>query len=583
MREVQREYDFVVVGGGLSGLLAALAAARGGVKTALVHNRSVLGGNASSEFRMHICGADDHMSKPNLRETGILEEILLENKRINPEQSWALWDNLLWSKCKAEPNLDLYLDTSFLSCETEQDRIRSIICYQGESETYYYFKASFFCDASGDGTLGFKAGALYSQGRDARATYGDSRAPEIADNITMGSSMMFQAKRMPYPIPFEKPSFSTFYSEEELKLRDHSDPESGYWWIELGGDDDNTIDDAAIIHDKLTQSVYGIWDHIKNSPSHDSENLLLDWVSPVAGKRESRRLLGDYVLKQSDIETERIFEDAVVYGGWPMDIHTAGGINTSDDVATVWNKTNGAYTIPYRCYYSKNIPNLFMAGRNISASHVAFSSSRVMATCAIGGQAVGTAVALAIEAGYKDAKEVSKDIKKLQQTLIKNDCYIPGFSNESEDIALKSKVIASSGDAMAVINGISRSIGDSGNYWQCAENDGEKLLTMKLERLSKLREVRLFFDSNLSREITPSIINSVKARQVKGTPPELVESYRIRLFNDSNEVYSAIHFTKGQRFNVLSFDGIEADALEIKLLTTYGTTTPKVFEIRVDC
>lgn len=583
MREVQREYDFVVVGGGLSGLLAAIAAARGGVKTALVHNRSVLGGNASSEFRMHICGADDHMSKPNLRETGILEEILLENKRINPEQSWALWDNLLWSKCKAEPNLDLYLDTSFLSCETEHEFIKSIICYQGDSETYYSFKSPFFCDASGDGTLGFKAGALYTQGRESRDTYDESLAPEKADNITMGSSVMFQAKRMPYSVPFEKPSFAVSYSEDDLKLRDHSDPESGYWWIELGGDGDSTIDDAAVIHDKLIQAVYGIWDHIKNSPSHDSDNLLLDWVSPIAGKRESRRLIGDYVLNQKDIETERVFEDAVAYGGWPMDIHTAGGINTSDDVATVWNKTNGAYTIPYRCYYSKNIPNLFMAGRNISASHVAFSSSRVMATCAIGGQAVGTAAALAVEAGYKTAREVSRDIKKLQQTLLKNDCFIPGFMNESDDIALKSKVTASSGDASAVINGISRSIGNSGNCWQCREDDCEKLLSMEFENSEKLREVRIYFDSNLSREITPSIINSVKARQVKGTPPELVESYRIRLLKCGKEVYSVIHFTNGQRFNLLSFDGIEADTLEIQLLTTYGTTTPKVFEIRVYC
>lgn len=204
MRE-EKTYDFVIVGGGMSGICAAIAAARYGIQVALIHNRPVLGGMASSEHRMHICGADRHMSNPNARETGILEEILLEHKRRNPENSYAIFDSVVWEKVKFQENLDLYLNTHMTGVEVDQNHIVGITAVQLTTEKEFYFFGKMFLDATGDGTLGAKAGAEYRLGREARGIYGESLAPEQGDSVTMGSSLMFQTKDVGHPVPFVKP------------------------------------------------------------------------------------------------------------------------------------------------------------------------------------------------------------------------------------------------------------------------------------------------------------------------------------------------------------------------------------------
>ena len=576
--------ELAVIGGGLSGLIAAIAAARNGIQTILIQDRPMLGGNASSEFRMHICGADHHMSRTNARETGILEEILLENKRRNPDFSYPIFDTILYEKARKEKHLSVFLNTYMTDVSMKDGRINSVSCVQMTNERKFSVEAEFFVDATGDGTLAAKAGAVYRIGREGRDEFGESLAPEKEDHVTMGSSLMFKAKKLDHEVKFIKPDWAYSYTEDDLKMREHKSIESGYWWIELGGDKEKIIDDAEDIHDELLRVIYGIWDHIKNTPGHNAENYDLEWVSPIAGKRESRRVIGDYILRQSDIDEARVFSDAVCYGGWPMDIHTAGGFVSSGDVPTVWNHVDDVYTIPYRSFYSVNIPNLFLAGRIISASHVAFSSSRVMATCAVGGEAVGNAAAIAIQKHLNEAREVGTYIHELQQKLLKDDAFIPGFRNEDEeDKARKAHITATeaidNGKPENVVNGIARSWRNDINAWIC-DIEHQPEISLSFDKAEPIREIRLTFDSNLSREITPSIIREVLDRAEHQSPSTLVDRFTITLMKGGKKILEKECATEGQRHIIEQFDH-EADTVKIKLLSSYGEKIVKLFEVRI--
>ena len=236
-------------------------------------------------------------------------------------------------------------------------------------------------------------------GREDSRAFGEPHAAAKADRYVMGSSILFTAKDMGHPVPFIKPEWAYTFTEEQLKHRAHTEITSGYWWIELSGLLD-PVSDAETIRDELLKVLYGVWDHIKNQPGHHAENYALDWVGFLPGKRESRRLTGDYVLTENDVAASRIFPDTVAYGGWNMDVHVPGGILSEESAPTTYYKFDDVYAIPYRCLYSENIENLFLAGRAISVSHIAFGSTRVMGTCAVVGQAVGTAAALAMRAAW---------------------------------------------------------------------------------------------------------------------------------------------------------------------------------------
>lgn len=584
MRE-EKTYDFVVVGGGMSGICAAIAAARYGIQVALIHNRPVLGGMASSEHRMHICGADRHMSNPNARETGILEEILLEHKRRNPENSYAIFDSVVWEKVKFQEHLDLYLNTHMTGVEVDQNHIIGITAVQLTTEKEFHFFGKMFLDATGDGTLGAKAGAEYRLGREARGIYGESLAPEQGDSVTMGSSLMFQTKDVGHPVPFVKPFWAYTFDESQLRLRDHSDVTSGYWWIELGGVKERIIEDGEQIRDELLKTIFGVWDHIKNGGDHGAENLELEWGGFLPGKRESRRLIGDYVLKQQDCAGNTAFPDAVAYGGWTMDIHTPGGFADESSEATVWNQVKDIYRIPYRCLYSKNIENLFLGGRAISCSRVAFSSTRVMATCAVTGQAAGTAAALAVKKGCTP-REVGKNITELQQELLKNDCYIPGIRNcDLEDQARTAVVSATSElpgyEAAQVINGISRTEGNVPNCWKANMSENPKLI-LQWKDVIQASEIQLTFDSNLSREITPSINRAVLQRQSRLSPPELIRDYEVCFWHSGELVYQTRRAGDGQRLQRINLSqSVVCDTITLEPLNTYGCDTAAVYEVRV--
>lgn len=582
MQNLSLQFDLVVVGGGMSGLTAALAAARKGVKTALVQARSVLGGNASSEIRMHICGADHHMKRKNARETGIIEEIQLENKRRNPLHSYPVFDAVLFDKAMACKNLTLFMNTCMDGATVEKGKIISVTAYQQTTEKRYTFFAPLFVDATGDGTLACLAGADYVVGREGKREYDEPHAPAQADHCTMGNSLMFKARDTGRPVPFIKPDFANTYSEHDLRNRVHRDITSGYWWIELGGGRLDTISDAETLREELLKAVYGMWDHIKNGGDHGAENYELEWVGMLPGKRESRRVLGDYVLKEQDCQAGARFDDAVAYGGWPMDVHVIEGFENDSEDPTVFLHLPDVYAIPYRCFYARNVDNLFVCGRIISATHMAFASARVMATCAVGGQAVGTAAAIALREGVSP-RGVNKHIHELQQTLLRDDCYIPGIVNDDpNDLARTAKItsVPQNRGAEKLISGVSRTVGDEGHCFAAPVSE-QPVIDITLQRPGKIRELHIKSDSNLSREITISINEKVISRQSESTPPELLRACRVRLMQEGTCVHETQLNALCQRFTVLPLPGVLCDQVLIDRMETHGAEEIRLFEVRL--
>ncbi len=579
-----KDYKVIVIGGGMAGVCAAIASARQGEKTALINNRPVLGGNASSEIRMHICGADYHGYRENARETGIIEEILLDNKRVNKSNSFSILDTILWEKTRFQENLDLYLNTHITNIIKDEDKILKVIGEQITTEKILELNGEVFIDATGDGTIAYLSGAEYMSGREGKDVFGEKFAPEESDNHTMGNTLLFSALDMEKKVEFIKPNWANTYKEEDLAYRQHHEINSGYWWIEIGGDDLDVIQDGEVIRDELLKSVYGVWDHIKNSGNHKADNFALDWVGFLPGKRESRRIIGDYILKEQDLFDGKIFEDAIAYGGWPMDMHTVGGIRTRRE-PNDFIMMDDLYTIPYRCIYSKNIKNLMVAGRDISASHMAFGSTRVMATCAVIGQAVGTAAAMCTSKKVFP-RGLNDHIHELQQRLMKDDCFIPGFKNEDKgDLALNSKVSASSFlencNPENIINGYSRSIKDQTNSWSPKGNDENPWIELTFENIISPKEIILKFDSNLSKEIMISLTHSVRNRQQDGTPKEIVKDYDIEFYYGKELVHKREVRENHRRLSSSRFDDIRCDRIRFRPLNTWGAKNVCIYEIRV--
>lgn len=579
-----KDYKVIVIGGGMAGVCAAIASAREGEKTALINNRPVLGGNASSEIRMHICGADYHGFRKNARETGIIEEILLDNKMVNKSNSFSILDTILWEKTRFQENLDLYLNTNITDLIKTEDKVIKVIGEQLTTEKIFELNGEIFIDATGDATIAYLSGAEYMSGREGKDKFGEKFAPETSDNHTMGNTLLFSAVDMGKKVEFIKPSWANTYQEEDLAYRQHHEINSGYWWIEIGGDDLDVIQDGEVIRDELLKAVYGVWNHIKNSGNHDADNFALDWVGFLPGKRESRRIVGDYILKEQDLFEGRIFDDAIAYGGWPMDMHTVGGIRTRRE-PNDFIMMDDLYTIPYRSIYSKNIKNLMVAGRDISASHMAFGSTRVMATCAVIGQAAGTAAAMCTNKKVFP-REINEHIHELQQKLMKADCYIPGFKNEDiDDLALNSKISASSFlencQPENIINGYSRSIKDEINAWIPEEVDKYPWIELSFNNIISPKEISLKFDSNLSREIMISLTHSVRNRQHQGTPEEIVKDYDIEFYYGRELVAKREIRNNHRRLSCTKLDNISCNRIRVKPLNTWGSKSICIYEIRV--
>ena len=432
MRTKEYKVDFCVVGGGLAGLCAAIAAARHGIRTLLMQDRPVLGGNASEEIRMWVCGAHGRDN----REGGLLEELELDNYYYNPGLKYPLWDGVLYQKAMAETNLTLLLNTSCLQAETDGARICSVTGWQSNAETWHRVEAAFFADCSGDSILAPLTGAHFRYGRESRAEFGETIPPEQADRKTMGMSCLFQIRQTDSPKPFiPPPSANVYPTDADLPFKDHT-LDNNFWWIELGGEDD-CIHDTDKCREELLKIVYGVWDHMKNRGDHGAQNWELEWVGFLPGKRESRRYVGDVTVTQTDVEAGGPFPDAVAYAGWSMDDHFPQGFRYNKGHPTIYHPAPSPWCIPFRALYSVNIENLLFAGRNISVTHAALSSCRVMGTCALLGQAVGCAAAQMVQTGTTPR---TLDIPALQRTLALEDCGIPGRAREPGRAAMAARM-----------------------------------------------------------------------------------------------------------------------------------------------
>jgi FAD dependent oxidoreductase len=449
-RTIRYDSDLVIVGGGMAGTCCAITAARAGLKVVLVQDRPVLGGNASSEVRLWILGATSHMGNNNrwAREGGVIDEILVENVFRNPEGNPVLLDALLLEKVTSEPNITLLLNTVVHEVTKRGcDSIESIQGFCSQNSTRYDLHAPLFCDASGDGVVGFMAGAAFRIGAESKSEFGEKFAPERGSGDLLGHSLYFYSKDTGRQVKFTPPSFALADITQIPRWRQFKTSDQGckLWWIEYGGRLD-TVHDTEQIKWELWRIVYGVWNHIKNSGQFpDAENLTLEWVGMIPGKRESRRFEGDYILRQQDIVEQRSHPDAVSFGGWAIDLHPVDGIYSAQPGCTQWH-AKGIYQIPYRCLYSRNIDNLFLAGRIISASHIAFGSSRVMATLAHVAQAVGIAAALCRrrELIPRQLLEI-KHMKDLQRELLRSGQHIPGLSlNDPEDLAQQADISVTS-------------------------------------------------------------------------------------------------------------------------------------------
>jgi len=442
--------DITVVGGGLAGICAAIAAARQGMTVSLVHNRPVLGGNSSSEVRVWVCGATSHGVNRYARETGIMGELFVENQYRNPEGNPYLWDLTLLEAVRAEPNVTLYMNTDVREVEADGDVdnriIRSATGWMMGSERLIRFESEAFLDCTGDGLVGFLAGASYRLGREARHEYGEDWAPEVADDITLGSTLLFYTKDTGKPVRFVPPSFAKDITTTSIPIKRvirSGDSGCHYWWIEWGGELD-TVHENERIRDELWSVIYGIWDYIKNSGNFDAETMTLEWVGSLPGKREYRRFIGDTVLTQNDVLAQRPFDDRIAFGGWSIDLHPPQGMYASESGSKHLHP-DGIYHIPFGSLYSKNVSNLLFAGRNISATHVAFGTTRVMATCAVMGEAAGVGAALSVRKGITPRELRERHLAELQQTMLRSDSSIIGLKNEDAgDAALGGRASASS-------------------------------------------------------------------------------------------------------------------------------------------
>ncbi|MFR9519384.1 MAG: FAD-dependent oxidoreductase [Rikenellaceae bacterium] len=583
LRRLEVKYDVAVIGGGMSGIAAAVAAARQGAEVVLVNDRSVLGGNASSEIRVTV-------NSPRFaRNSGIADEILCANKKYNPQDSYPTWDHVLYDYVVKEPNITLMLDTSAIKaeCDQEDDSINSVICWQSNSETQVTIYADYFVDCTGDGVVGASAGAEYRTGRESKAEFGEKFAPEVADGWVMGESIMMITREMDQPVAFYPPSYVKPYTpgaDKHRKINGLAGLKEGFWWVELGSDYDVIADRPQNTHD-LMAYFYGVWDYIKNSGDFpEATNLAIEWVGSIPGKRESRRLMGDYILSEVDLMEYKEFEDAVAWGGWSLDEHAPGGILSLDEPASYFHaRFNRPYQIPYRILYSRNIPNLFMAGRNVSVSHLALSSTRIIETCMSMGQAAGVAAAMCVENDVTPRSIYENHIEDLQERLLRQDYYIPYIVEKDIDNKAKSAQITasstSSGSIENLLDGVARDEQGECHHWQSLGT--EAVLNLSWKKPISISSIEMKFETNLFRPLMMHKNVKKNFNQTPGVPPELVRSFTIEAKIGKEWQQVAKVEENIVRYVRVDLEQVKTDAIRVRLHDTYGDNNIKMYHLGI--
>ncbi|KFA94998.1 FAD-dependent oxidoreductase [Vibrio sp. ER1A] len=539
-RELKTEsltVDLVVVGGGLSGVCAAIAAARNGMKVVLLQDRPVLGGNASSEVRLWILGATSHGGNNNrwAREGGIINELLLENQFRNPGGNPVIFDSILQDWVTRESNLKVILNSSVFHADTVDNHIQSVHAFNSQNSTMYQVSGKFFVDSSGDGVLTHLSGAAYRMGAEEAEEFNEPMAPGDDYGKLLGHSLYFYSKDVGKPVDYVAPDFALKDIPSLIpryKSFNATDQGCSLWWIEWGGRLD-TIHESEDIKTELQKVVYGVWNYIKNSGEFpEAANLALEWVGTIPGKRESRRAEGDYILRQRDIVEQVEHDDNVAHGGWSIDLHPADGVYGAQGGCNQYH-AKGVFGIPYRCMYSRNISNLFINGRLLSASHVAFGSTRVMATSAAIGQVIGTAASVCVENGLapRDLLEPHR-LNHLKQRLSSAGHYVPKFNAlERENYATKADIKVSSE--------LSLQSSPHNGEWKKLQDSYAQLIPLYANQKTVMTvPVKVSSPTELRVEIRKS------EKAENHTPEVLVEWHSFLLTEDDSEV--SIPFSQGE-------------------------------------
>lgn len=497
--EIHRGYDLVVAGSGAAAVVSAISATRYGLKVALLSARPVLGGNGSDESKVSFDGA----ACQGFHETGIIYEI----------KCYTIAKNKTWSEAflhfvEKEANIDLFFDMCVIDANTENDSIKSALAQNTMDMTTHLFCADYFIDATGDGWLGYYAGAKYRIGREAKFQHNEAFAPEIADGNTMSACdtraietlndtiCCYYATEEETGVPFTAPEWAFKLPEGDELGRNPDWLERGMWWLENRNDYDD-LWEAEFARDAIIRIAVGYFDWMKNSWENreKAKYYKLSFISTYLAKRESRRLIGDYIMTQNDFSGDTYFEDEVCYSGWRLDVHHVKGIFSGKDGAYFSNQTVKPTPLPFRCLYSKNINNLMFAGRCISVTHMALGSTRTQLTTATMGQAVGTAAYLCKKYDVMPRELGKTKISELQQLLLKDDQTLINFKNiDKNDLALKAKIKADSyvqnGIPQNVISGKSRQINDEMYAW-ISEEELPQSIVLEFDNEEQFKQVRI--------------------------------------------------------------------------------------------
>ena len=575
---VTLDADLVVCGGGLAGVCAAVSAARHGANVILVQDRPVLGGNASSEMRMGIVGVlhDEDV------EAGILEELQLKNFYYNPLQRYTLWDDVIYSTVVSEPRIKLLLNTSVEDVVMAPDgSIAAVKAWNINAYTHYVINGKIFADCTGDGILRL-SGAKFRRGREFPEEFGEDKLQQGGDARTMGNSILLQLRKTTEDHPFHAPEWAYHFTDEDFNYdtpkstikgvkfnyKRFYPKDNNFWWIEFGGNLD-TVFDAPDIQYELKRIAYGVWEYMKNHPDGRCKDYDLDWIGSLPGKRESARFMGPHILTQNDVLSGGHFEDVVAYGGWTLDDHDPDAFHKQGRISVEYT-TPRVFGIPFDCLYSVNVPNLMFAGRDISCTHMGLSATRVMATCALLGQAVGTGAALSVRYGEAPAGIRKNHIAELQDMLEDDDCMLPYRWRKVSDLTLKA-----SGVPENLLNGIDRKREDGDNgVWMNPGDETSVVYTWK--KPVTLSGARLVFDSELK-------VRSKRMRKLEATterapmPSVMARGFHIdvlvkgkwqTVYSDSENIL---------RLRKVSFTPVKASAMRLVVDSTWGADQAHIF------
>ncbi|MBQ6822822.1 MAG: FAD-dependent oxidoreductase, partial [Bacteroidales bacterium] len=444
----------------------------------------------------------------------------------------------------------------------------------------YLIKGKLFADCTGDGILRL-SGAKFRRGREFPSEFGET-SEKGGDAKTMGNSILLQLRKTDEDHPFRAPAWAYHFTDEDFNydtpqatipgmkfVYKRLYPEdNNFWWIEFGGNLD-TIADANDIQFELKRIAYGVWEYMKNHPDGRCKGYELDWIGSLPGKRESTRFIGPHILTQNDVASGGHFEDVVAYGGWALDDHDPDAFHKKGRIS-MEHPTPRIFGIPFDCLYSVNVPNLMFAGRDISCTHMGLSATRVMSTCALLGQAVGTGAAMAIRYNETPAQIRARRIAELQDCLEDDDCMLPYRWRKVSELTKSAKGVPAN-----LLNGIDRKREDGDNGVWVAPGD-ETAILYQWKKPVSISGARMIFDSGLK-------VRYKRMRKLEATtervamPPMMARGFRLdlRVGGKWQTVYEDTE--NFLRLRKVSFAPVKADAARLVVTSTWGDEKAHVF------